>query len=364
MKGILGCGEYTVWLQSRGGGPTRIMEVPWKTITWSRVLDDTSQATIINPIADCCGLLTVMNPWQHEISINRTPAPTSNVEVWVGPVYSPQPQPPDASSHESDIQIACRDLSVWFDKRKIHDDLIYDTGTADLATMFEDIVGSAMNPDNSPGISVVGSPTGITGIRTYLQDQNLLAGPELRNLSNIGVDWTTYIRQILMGGTTVFNPAAQIGPFLDQHFIVPPTVIRDGSKQYNSVTQIGSGTAPDGGNAIFQVATDTDAQNLYGLLEQVVTDTTILDDPSALAGAESALALGASIVQITNAVLTPDAPFQMSQLIPGVLCEINLNESCVPVAGLFRLQRVDVMVDVSAEQTETVTLTFQPVGTN
>jgi hypothetical protein len=283
IAGELGCGSYDAYILPRGGGSI-VAPVPWSQLSWSRVLDDTSAASLDatgGVEATCAPALRGVLPWRHELAIYR-----DGVLVWVGPLTAPASQPgQDAQA----LHLDARDLSAWLDHRRIHNDHDYSTVPADIATIFQAVVADAMAPDNSPGLNVVTTPTGILGSVILLAEQQLIAGPSLRDLANAGIDWTIVKRAVLAGGTSV--TAGDLGNLTDDNFATPPKVTFDGTTQANLWAVVGAGTGTDG-NAIFATAGDADAAALDGLLESVQSVSTLQDYDSVLAAAESNLALG------------------------------------------------------------------------
>lgn len=343
---MLGCGSYQVIAQPRGDG-SLIGVVPWTQITWERVIDDTSQTKVTLDLQNpaCCELLSVLRPWQHELAIYR-----DGVEIWVGPVYTIA-QPPERS------EIVGRDLTAWWDRRLIHEDHVY--SNADLSTIFEDVSNDAMLPDNSPGLSVSATPCGVTATTTYLAAQHLVAGQTLRDIANIGVDFTALRRVILAGGTTV--PSDPVGTLFDSHFQTPPQPSLDGSAQHNSLVVRGSGGGA-AGDTISGAASDDAAAELAGLLEDVVTITTITDNVTARAAARTRVELQKEVVLIDQCVLAPTAPVTVEQLIAGAVVALKLANTCIPVDDSYRIQKVSGSIS-STDGIEQITLAVEPVGT-
>lgn len=352
VAGELGCGSYDAYILPRGGGSI-IVPVPWSQLTWARVLDDTSPASLDaagGVEVGCAPALRGVLPWRHELAIYR-----DGVLVWVGPVTAPASQPAqDAQS----LHIDARDLSAWWDHRRIHNDHDYSTMPTDIASIFQALAADAMAPDNSPGLTVTATPTGILGSVIILAEQQLIAGPSLRDLANAGIDWTIVRRNVLAGGTSIAAP--DLGNLTDDSFTTPPKVILDGTAQANSWTVIGAGTGTDG-NAIFAQATDADAADADGLLESVESVSTLQNYNSVLAAADSNLALTSAVVGVTGAILSPQAAVEMDDLIPGALCTLALEQTILPVFGRFRLQQVTVTAN-SSDGTEQVSCDFQPEG--
>lgn len=346
---MLGCGTYQAFIIPRGGDSGQLVgEVAWDQLTWERVLDDTSQATAALSLANpaCCDLLAVARPWQHELAIYRDGAP-----VWTGPLYV-------STEPVQQSQFTARDLTVWWDRRRIHDDHVF--VATDIASIFEAVASDAMAPDNSPGLVVSATPCGILSTQTYLAVQHLLAGPTLRDLANIGIDWTTVNREVLVGGTTV--PASPIGILVDEHFLTPPQPTIDGSTQRNSIIVRGSGGGAAGDTIFGGPAEDAAAILRDGLLEDVVTVSTIGDNATAIAAATTRVELQSDVVLVGGCVLAPSAPVTVDQLIAGAVVTLKLTGTCIPVDGPYRIQKVAATISAT-DNIEQITLSLQPVGT-
>jgi len=343
----LGCGRYSAQLWTRGGGSLVFDRLPVTNVTWGRVLDDTSQASVdlagLGRTQKCFEAIRDAEPGQHELAVIRDGA-----AVWQGPVFSKEAQ---GTSGGYDA----RDLSLWWDHRRLPVDREFlDT---DLATIFETLADDSMLEDTSPNITVVSSPTGITGTRKYLAGQHLIAGVQLRELANNGVDFTFVGRDALVGGTSI--DAEPIVLLQDRHLASIPKTSR-GFPVGNRVGMAGAGGG-EGPDPIFGEARDEASIATYGLLDDVQSQESVRDDASAAAQARSTLAIGSvPVTVLSDVVLDSSAPVLIEQLVPGALVGCAFTSSGIEVAGVFRLSKVDVK---GAGGNESVTLTLEPVGT-
>lgn len=347
MATTLGCGAYEVFVKQRGGRGNIVGIVAWDTLSWERVLDDTSQATVSLNLADpaCCDLLSQVRPWQHELSIYR-----DGSEIWVGPLVTVA-EPPEQN------QLTARDITAWWDRRFIHEDHFY-TAT-DIATIFQEISDDAMAPDPSPGLVLQAAACGVTAALTVLAAQHLIAAASLRDLATIGLDWTAVARTVLAGGTAI--PSDPIGLLEDEHFAAPPQPTLDGLGQANAWGVRGSGGG-QAGDTIFGYASDPDLRARDGLLEAVVSISSIEDNDAALSAAQSRVALRKEVVLVDGCVLSPSAPVTIGQLIAGTIASLKLAGTCIPVDDDYRIQKISGNAQAS-DGSESVTLALQPVGT-
>lgn len=345
----LGCGRYTAQVWTRGGGSLLFSALPVSSCKWDRRLDDTSEATVtlagLGRSQKCYDAIREAKPWKHELALAR-----DGEIVWQGPITEPQSQGTSGSYD-------ARDLSAWWDHRKLRYDRAY--SGVDLATIFQQLTVDAMTPDPTPNVVVATSDTSILGTRSYLAGQHLLIGPLLRELSDVGVDWTVVGRNVIAGGLVV--PTTPIVRLNDEHLVAPPGVQLEGLAMANDVTVVGAGGGGQTDAPVFGEAIDADSISEFGLLDAVSTNSNALDATSATAGAASTLAVARRPITVASDVqLDSDAPILIQQLVPGALIEVAWRTSGIEVSGTFRLSKVSADVKGGSE---TVTITIQPVGT-
>ena len=360
---LLGCCEYRVAIYPRGGGK-QLAEVEWSSLDWNRRLDDTSTATInvagiSGRSSECAGIIGSVEPWQHELGIirsgleERQPAqplpPGEGQRVWCGPVQKVSFDP-----EQNKATINASDISQWLVRRRLHDDHVYDQ--VDLAVIFADYVYDAMLPENSAGLTVETTLSGVLGTRTALAAQHLLAMDQLGELARTGIDWTVIDRFMLAGGIVL--PSTPSFTLVDEHFATNPQSLKDGSNSATYWGVVGAGSSTDG-DLIYGDVGGVDPN--YGLIERVAREDAIADAGSAIFAAQGRLDLtrGAPGI-ITAGTLSPDAPVDLLSLLAGTRCTVKLQQNVVPVDGDYRLASIDVSVD--EKQAEAVKVSFQPVG--
>lgn len=352
----IGCGRHRVVLQTRGGG-TQIAEIPYETLTYSRVVDEISDAEVVvggdslpqqeraEAIARCGEVLDQANPWEHEIAIYRDEDDRDEwYEAWVGVVLEP-----DVGEEKATIR--ARGLFQWFERRRLPTDR--NLANTDLAQIFNLFALDALNQDDSPNIVIAPTNAGVTGDRKIFAHDSRRSADELRELSRSGVDWTEFGRVILIGGEEVPTDALAR---LDGATLRSVRRVRRGLEAGTETTVVGAGggeeTAP-----IFARAGGTDPD--LGLVQRVDQEQGILDTTSAQQAADTRQAfLDTGIPTYVTGTLTEDAPFSHQDLLPGSRVELAI--PWPRVVGDFRLRRVDVLDDAEGE---TIDVEFVPLGT-
>lgn len=347
LSNVLGCGSYTAQLWSQGGAQLLYDDLRVASASWARVLSDTSDASVtleglaLDP--HCLQAIRYARSWRDELALVR-----DGSVVWQGPVTGR-----DAQGTAGSIQ--ARDLSWWWDHRYLPNSHTYDQ--VDLATIFNELATDALSEDTTPNITVDASPTGVLATRSYRGGNYLLAGPELREVTKSGVDWTFVVRTARVGGLVV--PATPIVLLQDEHLAAFPKVAEDGSVGGNRQTFVGAGGGDQDSPVVGQAA-DAASVAAYGLVDEVTSQDRILDSNSATAAAANRLALVSEpAIILSEVVLNQTAPILLELLVPGAVVGVAFDSTPIPVSGQFRIQKVAVTV---AGEGELVTLALQPLG--
>lgn len=338
--GLLGCPEeYQVAIYDRRGEIQR-GEVEPSSLGWSRILDDTSEATISVPKSGrCCELLDVTYSWCNSVGIFR-----DGERVWEGPITGLE------FTAEETI-ISARDVTQWLFRRLIRTLLDF-TGTkaADLTAIAEALIRHGLAPDDPnvlPYLRTLSS--GIVGERKYAAESGYVLDA-LRELGRTGMDWTALGRRIILSGETAL---ARLPALSDEHFAGPLKIVEDGLAAVTAATVLGKGVRGAAGGV-----------ETCGLLELLVTEEEILDQPSAQTEAEALVDSGwppPVYVEVPDGTqLSAEAPVDINELVPGVVAPITSSRTCRTVAADLRL--IKVSVAYSAGDGERVGVTFAPIG--
>lgn len=365
----LGGGEYEAYFKTRGGGYFACRARNIIALTWSRRLNEASDATVtiamngLDP--ECCDCVATVNPWQHELAIFR-----DGVEVWVGPIVGGT-----INLKTQQVTYQAKDLSAWLDHRWIEViDNDVDFEEANISDVYEWLIKHAYyrDPWNMDWII----PTIQVPIdRTYVSSDPeerwggsfTSVGQEMRDLAKSGIDMTVVRRTLIAGD---LQSSTEVRQFLtDKHWAELPTIEIVG---LNMATEVGVG----GGNGGYfgwyddqiwiERAEIDQASEQYGLLQSFYSapeldeeDTTAT--PNAIA--QQAYSLRElkkePFVYIKGGTLSNSAPVSMDDLIPGYVYQVSLTETCRTVESAYRLYQVDVKYDASGEG---VSLQMTPLG--
>lgn len=344
MAGPLGCANsYGITVMDRDGERQLSELLDVSALTWTRVVDDTSEAQIVVPYqgVECCETLNALNDWCNQIAIWRD----GTTLVWQGPITY-------IDYGRDETVIEARDITAWLFKRLIKTLIDYTAdglSAQDLSTIAEALVTHGYGQDD-PGVlaflTVVAS--GVTGERKYAENSGYV-GDALNELARTGIDYTAIGRRLIIAGEL---PIATLPTLTDDDFVGALRVIRDGRAASTAATVIGAGVVATSG-----------AAGVCGLLETLVTEEEILDQASAQAEADSVVMAGNPTplyVSVPDgAGLSPDAPVGINDLVPGVLVPVTSTQTCKTVAAQLRLQRLSVTFGSDGEL---VGVTLVPPG--
>lgn len=339
---MLGESDYAVQIVDRAG---RVLgEMPWDSINWGRVADDTADASASWTAPDTPDPVQIpawvadVEPWEHTLVVWRTIEPDP---VFVGPVrtcvYTP-----------GSVAVTAKDPTSWFEHRRNYDDETFTD--IDLAYIFGR-VAQAADAQDPTGIQIIARACGITGTRVLRAAERALTMDLLRELARSGVDWTVAGKELLIGGPDL---AASLGTLvLIDEACSKPQLTKAGDATVTRET-VRWQTADQ--KPMLTSVDSPDARRF--LLESVDEEPDIADAASAVAHARGVLELASNPRQMT-CDLTADAPTTCAQLVPGRITDFRLSTLPIATDGLQRLQTVAVSV---SHQSETVTVTTTPVG--
>lgn len=343
----LGCDpEYSILITSRCTKNT-ILELGLQSalnsgftrLTWQRLLDDVSQATVTVP-GNCCGKLADVRSWANELHILR-----DGEEVWCGPLIV---QP----NCRSGITLLAQDMTAWLGRRLIRRRYCYDSdcgrGARSGPTIAEELIREALLPDDPCLLEWLTVYLGGEAQERDYKENSAYVLTELKKLARGGLDFTAVGRRIIvmpegheLGRTALLSCDS---------FVDDVCATEDGGALATRTVVTGKGA--DGTTVVSGAAGGIDPY--YGLIEVLHNDDTIRTATAARAQARGLLA-GSNpaplIVQPPQGSgLSPDAAVCINELIPGTVVPVVMDCVCRDVGQSLRLTRLDVSVDSGGEK--------------
>jgi hypothetical protein len=358
---ILGAGQYEVYFKTYGGYEFLCRAFNLTSVTWNRRLNETSEATVnfaLNGLqGSCCGCVSQVNPWQHEISIYR-----DGEEVWCGPVTGGE-----IDQDNNTAMFTGKDLSAWFDKRWIEPvDTDVEFEEADIVDVYNWLMGHAYFKDPWNMQWAFTDRLGIPMDRTYIAydpDNERwgglfpMAGDEMRELRKSGVDFTVIRRSYLAGD--LIDSRNTVARLLDGHFRSQPKIIIVGT---GMATEVGVGGGAGGysgwdDDQMWIERPNDEARQQFGLLQYFEsapdldeTDTYELPNPITQRAYGLRELKKRPFEYITGGLLAPNAPITFNQLIPGRYVQIDLLQTCRPILSSYMMTEVSVSFDENGEE--------------
>jgi len=336
-------------------------DFPVAACTWTRKLNDISDATVDVPAnPDCCGKLKEMaNMFSlalFELHLYRDP----DGLVWAGRVTELS-EDPSLSADADTVTIAARGMLSWSEVRVFAAPMPYTVGgpgqptwtNTDVATIFEDWFLYLMSKDDpNPGLVV--NPSGVLSTRSVVLSEAANGWTKLKDVIDGGCDVVEYGRVIYAGDLAAVIP--RLLTITAEWFADPPGTRVSSLDQANKVWGVG-------GSGVLGSAGGPDPATGL-LLETSLSDSglTTLAAANAFAAAERAERWQAlAFVEGTNS-LSPGAPVNIQQLIPGARTAVDLYARCASVLSDMVLTDVSVSYSPtsdSTEQIEKVSVTFE-----
>jgi len=339
----LGTGDYTVMVAKRGAS-IPFDELEFSSLTWGRVLDDISSASVTcDPYSRSRKLLGSLREWQHELWIYR-----GDELVWRGPVT------PTPTISEDSVTVPAKDFFAFFERR----DLEYPLTLVDmdLTYIFYYVLRSATVRDPHPGLTLLPALSGIKGELTVDPAQRSKAADVLRTLARSGVDFTV-IRDDLLLGAPEFPGIPMT--YLTSDVVSGVTITPLPTASEVTVTGANSGAA-----GVPLIVTVGGIDPLIGLVTETDNESGAKTMADVALAAQSRLDFYRGEPVSASMTLDPQAPVSIAQLVPGSKPRLGIDHLARPLIGYYRLTKVDVSWSASdTGDTETVTIEVAPLGT-
>lgn len=334
---VLGCPQgYNVLIVSKSGAP--LGDLTPSEVSWSRVLDDFSEATVVIPSSDpnCCGILNMIQTWHSELQIFR-----DGRYVWSGPIVG-------ITGNRQSVTLVARDLFALIEKRIIHNQLCFALACAptppgapaDLSTIATAIINDALIVDGH-NYTIDATLSGFVGERLYQPGES--AFNALQETFRLGLDATVLGRKIVLGAANGGAPFGRSATLGCDDFLGDLSFEQDGLATATRAITLGTGFV---GVAVAPGADANGEHPYYGLLEYVSLDrqelnTQALADQAAAAIIRSAFPPPSALVTPSGSRLSPQAPITIDELVPGTMTTVVADCLCRDVQADLVLLKVE-----------------------
>lgn len=347
--GRLGCGTYDVFVTQRCGAGISCVLEDIVDLHYERKLDAISEAKVtINLGGDtsytCCQCLAEVEPWCHELHIWR-----DGEEAWVGPITK-------IAYSYSKVIIDAKDSLGWLEVRVPPINIDFSTVMTDPVDIAEFVVQTAFAEDTVTCEidSLYTQPSGLTTL-FFAEAFSEYAIEILQNIAEIGVDYTTLGRTIVLVGDS--NPFIPLVLLSDEHIRGEVEITKNGLLQENRAYVHFDG---DLGTPASGEAADFFC---YGPIERLHDGAGLIDGTSAGQAADiyvASAAIAPRIMEIPpGSKLVPDTPWPFDKMVAGARVDVAIVRTCFQLTQSFRL--TEVIVDVSPQRGEEVGITLSPI---
>jgi len=370
MTDKLGCGQYEAYFKTRGGDTFVCRILNLTSLTWSRKLNDVSEASVTFGLkgfeGDCCSCIANINPWEHELSIYR-----DGEEVWCGPVTGGE-----MDMATDTVRFDAKDLSTWFDRRWIEiadNDVEFED--ADITEVYDWLISHAYYKDPWNMQWYFNTKLGIPINRTYVSfdppadrwgGTYTMVGSELKDLANSGIDYTVIRRTMVAGDLRDSTKIA--GRITDEHWVTLPKITIVGTSMATEVGVAGGAGGFYGwdDDQIWIERPFDEERYRFGLLQKFETaptldeeETTNLPNPITQRAYNVRQLSKRPFEYIRGGDLSQDAPVTFDHLVPGRYFRIDIEQTCRPISDNYLLAGLTVNYGSDKEQ---VSLDLVPPG--
>lgn len=364
----LGCAStYDAEIRFRGGGSLWTPIQGMTELKWSRKRDDFSEASLVvtksKSGADCCGRLGRTRTWGHELRIYRDQKP-----VWEGPIIR-------KTERRGTVELEARDMLFWLDRREIAGN-VHEWAGKDTGQLIRELIQASFLAGNvilDPGLIEYADlrNSGTTSTTDRLWAATTTIGEVVRDLIPAGVDLFAVGRKIHS-----FHERTQLAytphRFTETHFLDELQIMENGLDACTRALVVGGQPVDGAGQPIEDVApvigsatvADADALAFYGLVTRMTTSNNVVQQGVANGIASAMLAAGfpppIDIQVPTGARLSPEAPVDINQLIPGRPFTVLLDTFCERIQQPFRLNEMEVTWDT--DEVEQIAVSLAAIG--
>lgn len=360
---------------------------PLSSVSWERVDKDMADASVsFKPSRgdDCCSVLaprwnprgeliqTGVWPYAHELAIFRGDAERP---VWMGPI-TPIGEDVTRIGSSDLITLYAKDILGYLDVRVTHQDMWFQApgadrpiawGEADPVTIGKWLIDEATAQDD-PGLRQAMTYT-LTGrqVQRTGRAREFYVGEDIRDLARAGVSFYTVGRSAYMHGDWEPYTGKRLKRLTQADFQGKSTILVDALAAATAVSVVGA--VPPGASDTTNTPPAKSYQGgpdpFFGLIERVVRAERITDQSTLDAIGRRVVGYGnppPTVLTLDGqAVLSPDAPVSIHDLIPSRWFELAVQGTCRQVQQVMKLSHVKVDWSTgSGGSSERVQVGFSP----
>lgn len=347
--GVLGRGHNEAWLYMKGGKvPIAPIEDP-TGLEWNRVLNDVSDATVdiaTGQHGECCSVYGKIGTWGHEIVMFRDGA-----RVWEGPITN-------IKWRRGGVSIIAQDNLAWAKKRATSAKLVTVSDYVEKQAWEEVSLTWGAAGTHDPNVVPYAQRLAANTGPPVTRDVRLFGGmyyDQWMELAKAGAMFTFVGRRFLvwhsgyvMGLTTTLLPA--------RHMSGDVEIEEDGMEVAERVAFVND-------EGLFGTSPGTAVHAFYGVNDIIVaSDAPDESNLTAMATTHQEGLMPAPLkVNIPQgSVLSCDAPFDIGELVAGVLVPVKVEEGlCKMVISTHQLSSMKV---TQGNDGEKVAITLDPAS--
>lgn len=311
-----------------------------QSITFDRVLDDVSFATIVYVIGsnDCCDDLNLIDHFNTRVDIVFG---GGREILWRGYVLS-------VEYSRSIVTIRVADNWYWAKTRLVRG---YKTFTGDVGEFLETVYNESVGGVDAPDYTILRYASTQTG--TFeIEDKPIKVWDAFNQYLQQGLDITSYADKLVIG----INPFDPIS-LTSEDIIGDYTIVKDGETFANRVIMDVDGSI----QGVYPVALAGGFG--YPLVETIITDSSIKDQATADLAAKNRYDFSARGVRRINTngglSFARNSSINPRRLMAGQLVNFLVDDLCFSVQETFRINKIGFTISSGRER---IDFDMQPIG--
>lgn len=326
---MLGTSLYDVILTDKAGRPVwQSNDRSLQEVEWTREYCEPSKATATFTAPR--HVAEALEPWMHKMSVYRQ---DGDVLVWHGIVRQ-------VRATRRQLVVTAFDGAVYFGKRRVAQPRKY--LNRDASQVARDVIQDALGADDPLEVA----STLVAGESWLWQTIEVpvatkMVSDIIGDLADSGLAWTVSAGRMILGPLPAEHTTLQ---FTDNHWTAEIEVIKEGADCLTDVMVVGKGV-----RGYF-----ADGDSVVGRLQTVDKQDGAVREDECIAAArrivEEFKYPPRTISLPSDARLSPSAPVDINELIPGIHIPVSSNQTGIVVGSTLALESVKVKADQSGEQ--------------